>query len=215
MSVTESSMFMGMVEFILDLVLFLSLCRQQLTNHLLTMRKLILIALAIPMILLSSCNKEELSPTNNIQNITFNTSHQSSLEFLAAEKNLSHFYDAIIQSKMDIEIDGEGPYTIFAPNNDAFETFFLENNYSSIADISVNTLKLIVQFHVSKRDVKIGDLTKGKYLPILYNERELFIDVDDPSSPFLILGITKAFIVNKDLQQNNGMVNQIDDLLSL
>lgn len=179
------------------------------------MRKLILIALAIPMILLSSCNKETITPSSNFQNITGNTSLQSSLEFLAAEKNLSHFYDAIIQTKMDIELDGDGPYTIFAPNNDAFETFFQKNNYSSVADISVNTLKLIVQFHISKTDVKIGDLTKGKYVPTLYLERELFIDIDNPMSPVLILGITKANVINKDQVQNNGMVNLIDGLLSL
>jgi len=79
----------------------------------------------------------------------------------------------------------------------------------------LQTLTLIVQFHISKRDVKISDLTKGKYVPILYKERELFIDIDNPAEPFLILGITKANVTDKDFEQNNGMINKIDDVLSL
>ena len=79
----------------------------------------------------------------------------------------------------------------------------------------MSTLNLLVQFHISKRDVKISDLTKGKYVPTLYKERELFIDVDDPDAPFLILGITKANVIDKDYEQSNGTINKIDGVLSL
>ena len=179
------------------------------------MRKLTLIALAIPFVLLTSCNKENFTPTTDIQNITFNNSLQSSLDFLSTEKDLSLFYDAILQSKMDIEINSDGPYTIFAPKNEAIENFLEKNNWSNINEVPLQTLTLLVQFHISKRDVKISELKKGKYVPTLYKERELFIDINNPDAPFLILGITKANVINKDYEQNNGMINKIDGVLSL
>ena len=95
------------------------------------------------------------------------------------------------------------------------QKFLEKNNWSKIQDVPKNTLSLIVQFHISKRNVIIADLTKGKYVPILYKERELFIDIDNPKEPFLILGITKANILNKDNELQNGMVNKIDNVLSL
>ena len=178
------------------------------------MKNLKLIALAIPLLLFVSCQKEEFIPTSS-QNFSLNYSLQTTLDFLAAENDFSLFHDAIIQSKMDIEIDGNGPYTVFAPDNNAMEKFLKKNNWKKIQDIPVSTLTLMVQFHISKRDVKIADLNKGKYVPILYKERELFIDIDNPSEPFLILGITKANVLNKDNAQRNGMVNKIDNVLSL
>ena len=179
------------------------------------MRKLILIAFAIPILLLNSCSKEPLTSSSNNQNITFNNSLQSSLDFLSTEEDLGLFYDAILQTKMDVEINSDGPYTIFAPKNEAIENFLERNNWTAIKDVPLSTLTLLVQFHISKTDVKISDLKKGKYVPILYKERELFIDIDNPDAPFLILGITKANVINKDYEQNNGMINKIDDVLSL
>jgi len=179
------------------------------------MKKLILIALVFPFLLLNSCNKEEFSPTTNVQNITFNGSLQSSLDFLSTEEDLSLFHEAILKSKMDVQINSEGPYTIFAPKNEAIENFLEKNNWTSIDDLSVATLTLLVQFHISKSEVKISELKKGKYVPTLYKERELFIAIDNPDAPFLILGITKANVINKDYEQTNGMVNKIDGVLSL
>ena len=116
---------------------------------------------------------------------------------------------------MDIEINSEGPYTIFAPKNEAMEKFLEDNNWTTINEVPVATLTLLVQFHISKRDVKISDLTKGKYVPTLYRERELFIDIKNADLPFLILGVTKANVINKDFEQSNGLINKIDGVLSL
>jgi len=76
------------------------------------MKKLIHIAIAIPFLLFTSCTKEDFSPNTDVQNITFNNSLQSSLEFLSTDADLSLFNDAILKTKMDVEINSDGPYTI-------------------------------------------------------------------------------------------------------
>ena len=171
-------------------------------------------AIAISLLLFISCQKEERIPAPT-QHFSINNSLQTTLDFLATENDFSLFHDAIIQSKMDVEINGNGPYTVFAPDNNAMENFLKKNNWEKIQDVPVNILTLMVQFHISKRAVNISGLTQGKYVPILYKERELFIDIDNPSEPFLILGVTMANVINKDHAQKNGTINKIDNVLSL
>ena len=178
------------------------------------MKNITAIALAIPFFLFFSCQKENFIPTPT-QTFSLNYSLQTTLDYLSTEEDYRLFHDAILQSKIDIEIDGNGPYTIFAPDNEAVEKFLQKNNWKKIQDVPVNDLSLMVQFHISKKDVKITNLTKGKYVPILYKERELFIDIDNPTKPFLILGITKANVISKDNELQNGMVNRIDNVLAL
>ena len=127
---------------------------------------------------------------------------------------MSMFHEALVKSGMDATISGIGPYTIFAPNNNAFQDFLIKNNLNSLDDISTGTLAIIVQFHISMSKVSIGDLTTDTAVPILYNNQTIFIHTT--SSPaFITLGITEADFLTSDIQVTNGNVNKINAVLSL
>jgi len=68
---------------------------------------------------------------------------------LLAQPELSTFTRAIELTGYDTIIDRSGSYTVFAPNNDAFDAYFLEHaEYSTIEDIPKDDLNAMVKFHL-------------------------------------------------------------------
>jgi len=62
---------------------------------------------------------------------------------------LSTFARCIEITGYDKILDVSGSYTVFAPSNDAFKTWFEQNSkYKSIDDIPLNELNRIVKFHI-------------------------------------------------------------------
>ena len=204
-----------------------------------TMRNILTIAFAATMLLMTSCKKESIEPTttnptttaqqNNPPDTTNTTDPDTTstgtttnppstltlLQFMKGESDFSIFYQALDRTGIDAEIYGDGPFTIFAPTDEAFQTFFDNNNWTSLDDISANTLTLIVKFHISNSEVKIADLATGTSVPILFNGKEIYINMDDPTAPFAILGLTSADIIESDLKHTNGVIQKINGVLSL
>lgn len=156
------------------------------------------------------------STTTDPDSTTTNTTNEFSvLEFIKNENDFSLFYEALSRTGFKDDIGGDGPYTIFVPDNQAFQNFLDANNWDSLDDISPSVLGLVVQFHISNSEVMIGDLTIGTFVPILFNNKELFINLDNTDAPFVVLGLTQANITASDNMQTNGVVHRIDGVLSL
>lgn len=145
---------------------------------------------------------------------TTSNSLKTTLEYLATEADLSMFNEAVIKTGISAQINGDGPYTLFAPTNDAFETFLATNNWTSMDEISVSVLNNIVKFHISQSEKTVGELSMDTSVSIMFNNFDLMIHA--VSSPaFVTLGLTKANFVEMDVKQSNGYVNKIDGVLSL
>lgn len=80
-------------------------------------------------------------------------------DLAVATPDLSILVDALIKTDLVGTFTMEGPYTVFAPTNTAFETLLSENNWSSLDDIPVDTLKNILLFHVLSGKVMSTDLS--------------------------------------------------------
>ena len=139
---------------------------------------------------------------------------QSTIDFLASNPQVSMFHEAVVKTGMDAAISGDGPYTVFAPNNVAFQNFLANNNWDTMDDISTGTLTTIVKFHLSNSEVNIKDLDIDTAVPIMFNNYSLFVHTT--SSPaYLTLGLSQANVLMTDIEQSNGNVNIIDSVLSL
>ena len=179
------------------------------------MRKITTIAFAFSLLLFASCEKETVTPDTPKEIIPEQNDSTSVLQFIQNDANFSTFARVLMIAKMETEIEGNGPYTIFAPDNTAFQKLLDDNNWSTLDDISPSVLTLIAKFHISNSEVKISDLTTGTLMPIIYNNKEVYINLDDPNAPFVILGLTKANITDSDMEFTNGMVHRINGVLSL
>jgi uncharacterized surface protein with fasciclin (FAS1) repeats len=61
---------------------------------------------------------------------------------------LSTFVRCIELAGYDTIINVSGSYTVFAPDNDAFDLYLQEHSYSSVEDIPITELERIVKFHI-------------------------------------------------------------------
>ena len=202
------------------------------------MKKFLAIAFAGILLTLTSCQKEtiqtdseiETQPTSNDPNNPFvypntikNTtstatnppSDLSLLQYLKGENDCSIFYQAVFRTGIDIDISGDGPFTVFVPNDVAFQAFLENNNWTSIDDISQNILTMIVKYHVSNVGLKISELQSGTTVSLFLSGKEAFINMDDPINPVIILGLTSADFVEVDLENTNGVIHKINGVLAL
>ena len=68
---------------------------------------------------------------------------------LLAQPDLSIFTQCVARTGYDSIINISGSYTVFAPNNQAFELFFQEHpEYQSVEDMPIEELLKIVKYHI-------------------------------------------------------------------
>lgn len=146
----------------------------------------------------------------NLPNIvTFATSNPALSSLVAALTDSRHTTDFV-----DV-LSGAGPFTVFAPTNDAFQALLDSNpNWNSLADVPIATLDAVLKYHVtSAGNVRSSDLQDGANVPTLQGDN-VTIDLSG-SNPMVVGGNSSASIVMSlvDIQGSNGVVHVIDTVL--
>lgn len=110
-------------------------------------------------------------------------------------------------------MEGNGPFTVFAPTNDAFQ-MLLDSNpaWNTLSDIDDATLTSVLLFHVLAADVKAGDLTDSysNSLSTGPNDEPVVLQVDVTG------GVTfngTASPITTDVETTNGTVHIIDEVM--
>lgn len=127
------------------------------------------------------------------------------VDIAAANPAFSILVEAVVKADLAGTLSGDGPFTVFAPTNDAFEALFSTLGVNGIADLSAETLAPILLYHVVGGNVTSADLEEGQ-VPTLNGG----IDVKLSPSP-AINGDSK--IVLTDVQGTNGIIHVIDKVL--
>lgn len=115
---------------------------------------------------------------------------------------------AVVKADLAGTLSGAGPFTVFAPTNDAFTALFKTLGVSGIDALSKEALTPILLAHVVSGNVQSGSLTSGS-VPTLNSKKSLNVIVN--SSGVTIDGsvnVTKA-----DVQGNNGVVHVINKVI--
>jgi uncharacterized surface protein with fasciclin (FAS1) repeats len=124
-----------------------------------------------------------------------------------AEKNMTILKKSVSASGLDNVLSGAGPYTVFAPNDLAFEKLekgVLDNllkpeNKAKLADL--------LNYHVVSGKVHFKDLKDGERLKTL-NGKELHVHVKDGH-----VRIEGAEILSHDLSSSNGVIHSLDTVM--
>lgn len=115
---------------------------------------------------------------------------------------------AVVKADLAGTLSGTGPFTVFAPTNDAFDALFKALGVSGIDALSKEALTPILLAHVVSGNVQSGSLTSGS-VPTLNSKKALNVIVS--SNGVTIDGsvnVTKA-----DVQGNNGVVHVINKVI--
>ncbi|WP_421919351.1 fasciclin domain-containing protein [Marinifilum sp.] len=122
--------------------------------------------------------------------------------------NFSHLVKAVIKADLVDALKAEGPFTIFAPTDAAFEALFDELEISGIDDLTAEDLTPILTHHVVSGNVRAADVITGS-VPTLNTEAD--IEIDAGESGVILNGLSKVILT--DVQGFNGVVHVIDKVL--
>jgi len=138
-------------------------------------------------------------------------------ETAADDDRFETLVTALQAAGLDDDLDGTGPFTVFAPTDDAFEALEAANpgTLTSLLDpLNQNVLIDILQFHVIQGNVSSNnaialDGTSAEML----NGSLLRIDVVDSSVVLSLNGNREATVTITDIEASNGVIHVIDAVL--
>lgn len=115
-------------------------------------------------------------------------------------------------------LSGAGPFTVFAPTNDAFQALLDSNDmWNGLADIDGGLLTSVLQHHVvSGANVRSGDLSDGATATTLEGDD---ITINLPGTGDNIADITDGAgntgigIIAVDVQASNGVIHAVNTVL--
>ncbi|TDO04778.1 fasciclin domain-containing protein [Sunxiuqinia elliptica] len=113
--------------------------------------------------------------------------------------------DAVVKADLAGTLSGEGPFTVFAPTNAAFEALFAEMGVSGVADLTAEQLTPILLYHVVGAKVFSMDLSNGSVMTL--NGKEIEVDLTGG------VMINDAMVVTADVQATNGVIHVLDKVL--
>lgn len=124
-------------------------------------------------------------------------------------EQFSEFEKLMVVTGMESTLNVRGPYTVFAPNNEAMFAFYKLKNVSSLEDFSDSFMKEligthIVGFEISTNEMGLGALSKtnaiGDYLVTEFD-----------GSYIIISKFSK--IIKRNIRTANGYIHVIDRVL--
>ncbi|MEO8412686.1 MAG: fasciclin domain-containing protein [Ginsengibacter sp.] len=108
-------------------------------------------------------------------------------------------------------LSGTGPFTVFAPVNQAFINAGFANE-AAINAADPNTLTAILTYHVISGRIFSSDLTNGA-MPATVNGEKVTIDLSSGASVKGNSNTTASKIIAADIVTTNGVVHAIDQVL--
>jgi transforming growth factor-beta-induced protein len=170
-----------------------------------TFSKLSIILLAVASItLFSSCSKDDddkkMDEPKNIVDVA------------VADARFSILVEALAKANLVSALEGNGPFTVFAPTNDAFTALFSQLGVSGIADLDAATLTPILLNHVVAGQVKSSDISTG-YAATLNasgpNGTNVKVFINKGSN--VMVDASKVIIA--DVMASNGVIHAIDKVI--
>lgn len=161
-----------------------------------------IILLALPVFFASCNNDDNPEPTPQPQNI---------VEIAAGDENFSTLVGALQRVNLVSALEGNGPFTVFAPTNDAFTALGVDLN-----TISDEALTEILLYHVLGAEVASKDIADGQ----TYVTTAATTGPDDNQLSMLIekssMGVSingNINVTTADIDATNGVIHVVDAVI--
>jgi transforming growth factor-beta-induced protein len=153
-----------------------------------------------------ACSKDDDDNGTNEQNI---------VELAVANQELSTLVAAVTRAGLVETLSGEGPFTVFAPTNQAFTAFLANAGFSSLEQVPDDVLTQILLNHVIGGDVRSTNLQTGygQTVATFGNQGpnlSIFINTQGGVS---LNGVSN--VINADIVASNGVVHVVDAVIGL
>jgi uncharacterized surface protein with fasciclin (FAS1) repeats len=178
-------------------------------------KKALLLGLCVPALAFgvaacSSDDEESTSTGTTTEQTDTGTTDAAAMnivETAQATPDLSTLVDAVVAADLVETLSGEGPFTVFAPTNDAFAALPPAELERLLKPANKDELAKILTYHVVAGDVKAADLTNGQKVATVEGQ-DLTIKLDGDK-----VMVNDAEVVQADIETSNGTVHVIDGVL--
>lgn len=152
----------------------------------------------------TSCSKDEEQPQNEMP--------KNIVQVASGDARFSILVEAVTKANLASALEGTGPFTVFAPTNDAFEALFAELGIEGIKDLDAATLTPILLNHVVSGSIKSNAIATG-YVPTL--------NTTSPDGDAVKLYVSKGSdvkvdgskVIVADVMASNGVIHAIDKVI--
>jgi len=133
-------------------------------------------------------------------------------EIAAADDNLSTLVGALQRVDLVAVLEGDGPFTVFAPTNQAFEDLGVDLN-----TLSDEALEEILLYHVLGGQVASGDLAEGQTYATTAaqtgpGDTQLSVLIEKASNGTVTVN-GLATVTGADISATNGVIHVVDQVL--
>lgn len=126
-------------------------------------------------------------------------------EIAAGDSNFSTLVAALTEADLVDTLAGDGPFTVFAPTNDAFAKIPSDDLNALLAD--KDALTSVLLYHVVADRVPAEDVIAASSVPTV-NGADAAINVDSDGAT-----VAGARITATDIPARNGVIHIIDDVM--
>lgn len=109
-------------------------------------------------------------------------------------------------------LSGTGPFTVFAPTNDAFTAFNTELAPGGIAGVSSANLTKVLQYHVVSGNILAASLTEGQMVSTLQTPQKFTVQLAG-GAKIKDVNNRISTIVATDVQCSNGVIHVLNKVL--
>ncbi|MGH1383975.1 fasciclin domain-containing protein [Kordia sp.] len=166
----------------------------------------IIMAFVLSLFTLTSCSDDDnnvVAPSNTIA------------DFVAANADFSSLGAALDRAGLTSVLAGTTDYTVFAPNNAAFDAFLTANDFASLEAVPVDVLTQVLLNHVVSGVNTSSDLTTGyiKTLAIEATTESTLSMYVNTSSGVVLNGASTVITANVSV--DNGVIHAVNTVIDL
>ncbi|MEX1219198.1 MAG: fasciclin domain-containing protein [Solirubrobacterales bacterium] len=177
-------------------------------------KKALLLGLCVPALAfgVAACSSDDESSSDTTTEqtdsaMTDEAAPMNIVETAQATPDLSTLVKAVVAADLVETLSGAGPFTVFAPTNEAFEALPPAELARLLEPANRDELAKILTYHVVAGDILSADLADGQKVKTVEGQ-DLTITVDGDT-----VKVNDATVVKVDIETSNGVVHVIDGVL--
>ncbi|MEP6712711.1 MAG: fasciclin domain-containing protein [Ferruginibacter sp.] len=166
--------------------------------------------------MLSKCNNGVIKKRNLLFHQLFHTAYvidatkiyemENIVEIASGNKDFTTLVAAVVAAGLAETLSGTGPFTVFAPTNEAFAKLPAGTVEELIKPENKEKLAAILTYHVVAGKALSSDLSDGQLIKTV-NGQEVKVSVGDN------VKVDGATVTAADLEASNGVIHVIDAVI--
>lgn len=134
------------------------------------------------------------------------------MDMLRADTSLSLTVEALDKAQLSGTLNTYGPFTFFAPDNNAFRSYIKNVGKTSIADFSNEDITTLMIYHIIGTRLRSADFVPGPQTTATGRGDYIALDISRGTKTEALAN-GKARLYETDIEYSNGIVHKMDAVL--